>query len=113
MQIVAQTAFNMGTTLWFDSASMRQQHSEACIIACGQFTTCCNLLEYIETLLLNPSAYDAIYANRLNDLKQQLESDYEHFKIDPFFMYNQDGNNYHMINFKTLSVKDIPFPENW
>jgi predicted acylesterase/phospholipase RssA len=113
IKIVAQTAFNMGTTLWFDKANIEQQHSEACIIACGQFTTCYNLLGYIEKLLLSPSAYDAIYQGRLLALKRHLTDDYEHFKIDPFFMYNQQGRDYQINNFEPLNVKDIPFPTNW
>jgi hypothetical protein len=113
MQIIAQTAFNMGTTLWFDKTAISQQHSEGCIIACGQFTTCYNLLGYIEKLLLNQSAYDAIYIGRLNNLKVQLESDYKYFKEDPFFMYNKDGSDYHINNFMPLTMRDIPFPENW
>ncbi|MBB3055054.1 patatin-like phospholipase family protein [Mucilaginibacter gotjawali] len=113
IQIVAQTAFNMGTTLWFDESNMHQQHSMACIIACGQLTTCYNLLTYIERLFTTPSAYDAVYLGRLNSLKAQLTADYEHFKTDPFFMYNQYGLDYQIKKFKPLSVKDIPFPENW
>ena len=113
IQIVAQTAFNMGTTLWFDESNMHQQHSMACIIACGQFTTCYNLLAYIERLFTTPSAYDATYLGRLNSLKAQLTADYEHFKTDPFFMYNAYGLDYQIKNFKPLSVKDVPFPENW
>jgi len=113
IQIVAQTAFNMGTTLWFDKASTKQQHSEACIIAAGQFTTCYNLLAYIEKLLLDPTAYGAIYQNRLLGLKQDLMADYERFKTDPFFMYNDAGRDYKINNFQPLSVKDIPVPIGW
>jgi hypothetical protein len=103
----------MGTTLWFDRENIYQQHSEACVIACGQFTTCYNLLGYIETLLLDPSAYDAVYQNRLLSLKQQLTTDYEHFKTDPFLMYNDAGRDYRIDKFVPLSVSDIPFPANW
>jgi predicted acylesterase/phospholipase RssA len=113
MQIVAQVAFNMGTTLWFDETDSLQQHDEACIIACGQFTTCYNLLEYIEKLLKNPAAYDAAYQNRLLKLKEQLIVDYTHFEADPFFMYNDSGREYKIENFKPLTIKDIPFPTNW
>ncbi|ASU32906.1 patatin-like phospholipase family protein [Mucilaginibacter xinganensis] len=113
LQIVAQVAFNMGTTLWFDQADGLQLHDEACIIACGQFTTCYNLLEYVNRLIKNPSAYDAAYKNRLLNLQQQLTGDYEHFKTDPFFMYNDAGKTYQIRGFKPLSVKDIPFPTNW
>jgi len=113
MQIVAQTAFNMGTTLWFDKTAAHQQHSEACIIACGQFTTCYNLLEYIERLLVSSPVYDSVYQNRLTGLKEQLGHDYERFKTDPFFMYNNAGREYQMDNFQILTINDIPFPENW
>ncbi|MFI5138986.1 MAG: patatin-like phospholipase family protein [Sphingobacteriales bacterium] len=109
IKIVAQTAFNMGTTLWFDEENTNQQHSEACIIACGQFTTCYNLLSYIEKLLKSESSYH----QRLLALKKQLSADYELFKTDPFFKYNQDGINYKIPKFQPLSVKDIPFPSNW
>ncbi len=108
IQIVAQAAYTMGTTLWFDEASVDQKHSEGCIIACGQFTTCYNLLSYIEKL--DPSAYDAAYAGRLADLKLQLTADYEHFKTDPFFIYNQNGADYQIKNFRPLTMKDIPYP---
>lgn len=113
MQIVAQVAFNMGTTLWFDETDSLQQHDEACIIACGQFTTCYNVLEYIEKLLKNPAAYDAAYQNRLLKLKEQVIADYTHFKADPFFMYNDSGREYKIENFKPLTIKDIKFPTNW
>ncbi|MDP9078005.1 MAG: patatin-like phospholipase family protein [Bacteroidota bacterium] len=113
LQIVAQVAFNMGTTLWFDKTDCLQEHDEACIIACGQFTTCYNLLEYIDRLLKDPSAFAPAYLNRLVTLKQQLTDDYARFKADPFFMYNDAGREYKITNFTALSVKDIPFPTNW
>jgi len=113
MQIVAQAAFNMGTTLWFDKTAAHQQHSEACIIACGQFTTCYNLLEYIDRLLNNPPVFESAYQNRLTGLREQLAHDYERFKTDPFFMYNNAGREYHIEKFQLLTVNDIPFPENW
>ena len=116
IQIVAQVAFNMGTTLWFDKTDCNQEHSEACIIACGQFTTCYNLLEYIDKLRKSHNdipTYDEQYESRLSQLKQQLTNDYQHFKTDPFFMYNQYGIDNPIKDFKPLTVKDIPFPENW
>ena len=113
IQIIAQVAFNMGTTLWFDKSDILQQHDEGCIVACGQFTTCYNLLEYIERLLKNPPAYDAAYQNRLTRLREVLMDDYTHFKADPFFMYNAYGKEYKIENFKPLSMSNIPFPKNW
>lgn len=116
MQIVSQTAFNMGTTLWFDKQSSEQQHCEACLIATGQFTTCYNLLEYINRLLAQNTSgelYDNKYQSRLLKLQAQMQQDYEHFKIDPFFMYNSSGTDFKIPGFKTLKMLDIPFPENW
>jgi hypothetical protein len=116
MQIVSQTAFNMGTTLWFDKHSSEQQHCEACLIATGQFTTCYNLLEYINRLLAQNTSgelYDNKYQSRLLKLQAQMQEDYEHFKIDPFFMYNTSGTDFKIPGFKTLKMLDIPFPENW
>ncbi|MGZ3871829.1 MAG: patatin-like phospholipase family protein [Mucilaginibacter sp.] len=112
LQIVAQVAFNMGTTLWFDKSDNQHLHDQGCIIACGQFTTCYNLLEYVDRLLNNPSAYHAVYHERLIKLKERLMADYEHFKTEPFFMYNDAGHEYKIANFKPLSVADIPFPKN-
>jgi hypothetical protein len=115
IKIVAQTAFNMGTTLWFDEENTNQQHSEACIIACGQFTTCYNLLSYIEKLLKS-EVYHKIGPVRqkcLLYLKKQMVADYERFKTDPFFKHNQDGIDYKIPKFQPLSVKNIPFPSNW
>lgn len=112
IQIVAQTAFNMGTTLWYDKTNITQQHSQACIIAAGEFTTCYNLLGYIEKLQQNPGAFDAMYNTRLQKLKEQLTADYTRFKTEPFFMYNQDGEAYGIKDFKPLSIKDIPWPQN-
>lgn len=116
IQIVAQVAFNTGTTLWFDKQSTEQVHSEACIIACGQFTTCYNLLLYITRLLaIKPeeAPFDPKYRNRLIKLEQQMLADYSDFKTNPFFYYNQSGVDFKIPGFKTVSMQGIPFPENW
>jgi predicted acylesterase/phospholipase RssA len=110
LQIVAQTAYEMGTTLWFDEQTEATSHSKACVIACGEFTTCYNLLGYIESLSRDPNAVGSQYANRLNELKKQLTADYTRFKTDPFFMYNEDGRTYNIKDFQPLSMADIPDP---
>jgi len=116
IQIVAQVAFNMGTTLWFDKQSTEQEHSEACIIACGQFTTCYNLLQHIMRLLAiksDKAPFDNKYRDRLIKLEQQMLADYEAFKVDPFFYYNQSGLNFKVPGFKEVTMKEIPFPDDW
>jgi len=116
IQIVAQVAFNMGTTLWFDKQSTEQEHSEACIVACGQFTTCYNLLQHITRLLaIKPAEapFDSKYRNRLIKLEQQMLADYEAFKADPFFYYNQSGSDFKVPGFKEVTMQEIPFPDDW
>jgi hypothetical protein len=110
MQIVAQTAYDMGTTLWFDEQSEKISHSKACIIACAEFSTCYNLLGYIEKLATGANAVDSTHTNRINELKKQLTADYTRFKTDPFFLYNQEGLAYDIKDFQPLSMADIPDP---
>lgn len=109
-QIVAQVAFEMGTTLWFDQQAEQLQHSKACIITAGEFTTCYNLLSYIEKLIAQPNVTDPVRQSRINNLRDQLMKDYEHFKTDPFFMYNENGLAYAIKDFKKLTMADIPDP---
>ncbi|SDF63445.1 Patatin-like phospholipase [Mucilaginibacter pineti] len=114
MQIVAQVAFNMGTTLWFDKQTTEQEHCEACLIACGQFTTCYNLLQYTERLLTKSTTgiYDKKYTKRLQHLKTQLQEHYEHFKMEPFFLYNQSGVGFNVPGFVKITMREIPIPDN-
>jgi len=95
--------------------SAEQQHCEACLVATGQFTTCYNLLEYIDRLLDKSTGtpYADKHQNRLLKLKAQMLEDYEHFKTDPFFLFNASGTGYNIPGFKPLTMTDIPFPENW
>jgi hypothetical protein len=110
IQIVAELAFEMGTTLWFDSRNQKQ-HSEAALIACGQFTTCFNLLEYIQrlkasTVFDNLSEY---YKIRVNKLEANLQSDYAAFDRDPFWLYNQSGKRYHIEKFTDCTMDTLDF----
>ena len=100
----------MGTTLGFDVQAEERQHSKACIIATGEFTTCYNLLSYIEKLAKQPGVVNAAYSSRLSSLKEQLTKDYEQFKTDPFFIYNENGIAYGIKDFKKLTMADIPDP---
>lgn len=115
IQIVAENAFSMATTLWFDRARSKVTHKQACLVACGQFTTCHNLLEYIEKLEADEVVFNKLstaYKHRVAQIKSQLMIDYEKFKVDPFFLYNKIGLRT-MANFDVLKYTDIPFPENF
>jgi hypothetical protein len=115
IQIVAENAFSMATTLWFDKARSLVTHKQACLVACGQFTTCYNLLEYILNLEDDKIVFGNLsddYKSRIAEIKEKLKIDYENFKVDPFFMYNKTGQKL-FPEFVPLSVDDIPFPANF
>ncbi|KAF2508655.1 patatin-like phospholipase family protein [Flavobacterium zhairuonense] len=75
---VAEKSRRMGTTLWFDKKHESEDMRRS-IIATGQFTTCYNLLLYLEKIeklgALNPG---------LQMLKADLENDWKQFCQNPF-----------------------------
>lgn len=115
VQKVAESAFRMGTTLWFGPDDVQKLFKAACLVATGQFTTCYNLLEYIYRLRENPvyATLDDDYKQRISVITQQLEADYAKFREDPFFLYNQLGRDSGVSNFRAVSHTDIPFPANF
>lgn len=117
MQKVAENAFRMGTTLWF-TESNDKEHRKASIIACGQFNTCYNLLDYIEKLKTSfggrPPVFDNLSTENkafVNRLQQAMELDFEKFREDPFWMYNQLGIENHLTGFQEVQANMVPFPE--
>ena len=92
MTDIAFEARNMGTTLWFDENDTKAEKLKQ-LITCGQFTCCVNLFEYcidldykitkgLLTLTLDDKAI-------LDSVRKQTESDWEKFKQDPYFLYNE------------------------
>ena len=65
------------------------------LIACGQFTTCFNLLEYIERTIKHEfydvdfQKYDAKTKQEINQLHISLMRDWKRFKEDPYWMVNE------------------------
>jgi Patatin-like phospholipase len=88
IQPVAEDARRMGTTLWFDRADTDTDRLKN-IIATGNFTTCVNLLEYVTSLFRNKVPFDKAVTDQLKDFRDVLAADLEHFKEDPFFLYNE------------------------
>jgi predicted acylesterase/phospholipase RssA len=86
MNPVAEVARLMGTTLWFDEQSVKEEKLKK-IIATGQFTTCVNLLEYIISLERKQVTFDRAATALLKNLKAQLTADLQRFKAQPFFLY--------------------------
>ena len=79
MLAVAQRASTMETQLWYDDDDQLKD-----LVACGQFTICYNLLEYIDQLRAARGQEDLKAA-----LYSKLESDWETLKQDPFALIDQ------------------------
>jgi len=95
MTDIAFEARSMGTTLWFDKKDTDTGKLKQ-LITCGQFTCCVNLLEYCidldykiknGSLTLEPEDQAV-----LNNVRKQVEADWEKFKTDPYFLYNEYEN---------------------
>ena len=117
MQIVAETSYSVGTALWFEEKDNQHSHKKSCLISCGQFTTCYNLLHHVQRLIAAPEIADTLnpfYLARLKYLEKRLSADYVKFQEDPFFLYNQMTKEFGLHSRgKDLTVKDIPFPANF
>lgn len=86
---VAETARTMGTTLWFDKNDMHDDRLKT-VIACGEFTVCGSLLEYILDLEVHPKAWGQLDEGTRQDilaLKDRLKADWKKFKLDPLHLH--------------------------
>lgn len=83
---VAEEARLVGTTLWYE-----QENDDKLMatIACGQFSICCNLLQYI-LLLENDSTikFNEETKKMVSIIKEKLVADWVKFKTDPIFLFN-------------------------
>lgn len=116
---IAQLAFEMGTTLWFDQKNQADE-TKAVIIACGQFTTCYNLLKYIHKLRTSygnePSCYSSLpeeYKEAIDHLEKKLKEDFRSFNSEPFWMYNLYGEELKIDGFRELFAQNYPFPQEF
>jgi ABC-type Fe3+-siderophore transport system permease subunit len=74
---IALTASETPTTLWWDKTDIATNRMDA-LIACGQFTTCYNLMDYILQL-----KKQEIVSKELDELYQQLTEDWIVFNKNP------------------------------
>lgn len=97
MEKTAESAASMATTLWFDEQEM-QAGKLTDLIACGQFTACYNLYEYIiklenvrsQAVDDEEKAYvEQVDWTSLADLKRQLTADWIRFKENPVWLHQQ------------------------
>lgn len=77
-------ASSMGTTLWFTKEDREKEIPEA-LFACGQYTICMNLLEYIEKLKKDMSNTTDTH-KLLQGCENQLRSDWEQFQSNPRYL---------------------------
>lgn len=86
---IAEQAAGFGTTLWFTEKESLDELMNK-LIACGQFTMCFNLLEYLEILLFDPGngleSLEKEDVNALNVMYQTCLSDWKDFKVNPLRM---------------------------
>jgi len=115
LQLIAEYAYEMGTTLWFDKEK-KEQNSLPALVACGQFTTCYNLLIYIDRLKQQhgnmPSHFSGLnkeWQEKINLLEAQMANEYEEFKKDPFWLYNKMGHEY-IPGFKNYNMEEFEIP---
>jgi predicted acylesterase/phospholipase RssA len=88
IQEIAALATSMGTTLWFTPEEVEKKNMMNSIIACGQFTLCWNLLEYIIKLKRDRANTNSNH-DKIIALESVLRSDWEAFKADPYCMVNE------------------------
>jgi hypothetical protein len=81
-------AHAMGTTLWFTPDQLKGDGNTLdCLIACGQFTACFNLLEYILKLQAGKdyNSYPDSLKDEVGKLYATLWEDWLAFREDPFW----------------------------
>jgi prepilin signal peptidase PulO-like enzyme (type II secretory pathway) len=76
IQESALIASKMPTTLWWDEQDLKENRQDN-LIACGQFTTCYNLIKYIQDL---PHEY---HTDQAKDLERALLYDWAKFEENP------------------------------
>ncbi|MGZ3883182.1 MAG: patatin-like phospholipase family protein [Bacteroidia bacterium] len=94
--LAASSASRMSTTLWFTPQELEGHRNILnTLIACGQFTVCFTLLEYMERYMKNKD-YEADYNAYSEDTKKAIEElydrlmkDWMHFKKNPYWMVNE------------------------
>ena len=87
MQQISQQAASMGTTLWFTDEEKKAGMPQA-LLACGQYTMCFNMLDYIEKIEKNPTNLTEGH-DLIKSCKPQLLEAWERFKANPQCMVSQ------------------------
>ena len=91
IQDIANKAASMGTTLWFTKEELAKENMLDSIIACGQFTTCWNLLEYIGKIKTNSENINDNHS-MLIECEDELMKDWMAFQKNPLWMIDLINN---------------------
>lgn len=89
---LTKEAMEMKTTLWFTYDELKGKFMMPDkLIACGQYTACFNLLQYIERLFKkkNFESLDETEKIALELLRKKLRSDWEKFNKEPFWLLEE------------------------
>lgn len=86
IQDMATKAAKMGTTLWFTEKEIKDGMLDA-IIACGQFTMCWNLIDYINDIKKDPKNTNENH-KKLLKIEPQLLEHWKEFNKEPLFLVN-------------------------
>jgi len=88
---IAEESRTMGTTLWFAKDDVIQDKLKK-LVTTGQFTTCINLIEYVQMIERKVELGDLNLAveevNKVKIIKEQLFKDWNEFKKEPYHLYN-------------------------
>lgn len=87
LKSVSLTASQMATTLWWSQEDMAKNRMD-CLIACGQFTVCYELMDYILKLQKNDAIPEPEKAV-VNALYEQLEIDWKAFNKVPLWLVRE------------------------
>jgi predicted acylesterase/phospholipase RssA len=100
--LAANIASSVSTKLWFTPEELDGPKNKLnSLIACGQFTTCFNLLKYYEKFLKHPR-YKEDYEQYSEETKKALDilytalmEDWKKFKKNPYWMVNEWNKQAH------------------
>lgn len=82
----AKIAREMETTLWFNEEDIKVERLKN-LVSCGQFTACYNLLVYCNKL--KKRGVDTVDAKLLDETINRLNSDWEKFVENPYWLHNK------------------------
>ena len=80
MAILAELATQTPTTLWFDADKAKAKEQVDTVIACGQFTMCFNLLEYIEKVEKQPNT---TLSPAMQEVRDRILAAWNQFQQNP------------------------------